>query len=63
MASNAKDKEDKALKQETTAKKTTRKAVKKTETAKADNNIAVSKDDFLAKLEGIVEIARKQGCN
>ena len=59
MASNAKDKEDKALKQETTAKKTTRKAVKKTETAKADNNIAVSKDDFLAKLEGIVEIARK----
>ena len=59
MASNAKDKEDKALKQETTAKKTTRKAVKKTETAKADNNIAVSKDDFPAKLEGIVEIARK----
>lgn len=59
MASNAKDKEDKALKKETTAKKTTRKAVKKTETVKADNNIAVSKDDFLAKLEGIVEIARK----
>lgn len=59
MASNAKDKEDKALKKETTAKKNTRKAVKKTETVKADNNIAVSKDDFLAKLEGIVEIARK----
>lgn len=59
MASNAKDKEDKALKKETTAKKTTRKSVKKTETTKTDNNIVVSKDDFLAKLEGIVEIAKK----
>ena len=59
MASNAKDKEDKALKKETTTKKTTRKSVKKTETTKTDNNIAVSKDDFLAKLEGIVEIAKK----
>ena len=59
MASNAKDKEDKALKKETTTKKTTRKSVKKTETTKTDNNIVVSKDDFLAKLEGIVEIAKK----
>lgn len=59
MASNAKDKDGNSLKKEPAAKKTTKKAVKKTETTKIDNNIAVSKDDFLAKLEGIVEIARK----
>ena len=51
MASNAKDKDGNSLKKEP--------AAKKTETTKIDNNIAVSKDDFLAKLEGIVEIARK----
>ena len=59
MASNAKDKDGNSLKKEPAAKKTTKKAAKKTETTKIDNNIAVSKDDFLAKLEGIVEIARK----
>ena len=59
MASNAKDKGGNSLKKEPAAKKTTKKAAKKTETTKIDNNIAVSKDDFLAKLEGIVEIARK----
>ena len=59
MVSNAKNKDDKSQKDETTTKKTVRKAVKKTETAKIDNNIAISKDNFLTKLEGIVEIARK----
>lgn len=59
MVSNAKNKDDKSQKDETTTKKTERKAVKKTETAKIDNNIAISKDNFLTKLEGIVEIARK----
>ena len=59
MASNAKDNEEKSSKNETTAKKTTRKATKKTETVKTENNIAVSKDDFLTRLEKIVEIARK----
>lgn len=59
MASNAKDKDGNSLKKEPATKKTTKKAAKKTETTKIDNNIAVSKDDFLAKLEGIVEIARK----
>ena len=59
MASNAKDKDGNSFKKEPAAKKTTKKAAKKTETTKIDNNIAVSKDDFLAKLEGIVEIARK----
>ena len=59
MASNAKDKDGNSLKKEPAAKKTTKKAAKKTETTKIDNNIAVSKDDFLAKLEEIVEIARK----
>ena len=59
MVSNAKNRDDKSQKDETTTKKTERKAVKKTETAKIDNNIAISKDNFLTKLEGIVEIARK----
>ena len=59
MASNAKDKDGNSLKKEPATKKTTKKAAKKTETTKIDNNIAVSKDDFLAKLEEIVEIARK----
>ena len=58
MASNAKDNDDKTLKKETTAKKNTKKAAKKIEITKTDNT-AASKDDFLAKLERIVEIAKK----
>ncbi|MGP1433086.1 MAG: RNA polymerase sigma factor RpoD [Catonella sp.] len=59
MASNAKDKEEKSLKNETETKKSARKSVKKSENAKSSNNITVSKDDFLARLEKIVELARK----
>ena len=59
MASNAKDKEEKSLKNETETKKPARKSVKKSENAKSSNNITVSKDDFLARLEKIVELARK----
>ena len=63
MASNAKDKESKEVKKETAAKKTTKKATKKTavtaENAKNENTVAVAKDDFLTKLEGLLEIAKK----
>ena len=59
MTSNAKDKEEKSLKNENELKKTARKSVKKSENTKSANNITVSKDDFLARLEQIVEIARK----
>ena len=58
MASNAKNKDEKALKKETAVKKTSKKAAKTADNSKTDNS-AVSKDDFLAKLEGLVEIARK----
>ena len=58
MASNAKDKDKKALKKETSVKKTSKKTAKTAENSKTDN-ATVPKDDFLAKLEGLVEIARK----
>ena len=58
MASNAKDKDKKALKKETSVKKTSKKTAKTAENSKADN-ATVPKDDFLTKLEGLVEIARK----
>lgn len=58
MASNAKDKDKKALKKETSVKKTSKKTVKTVENSKTDN-ATVPKDDFLTKLEGLVEIARK----
>ena len=58
MASNAKDNDEKALKKETAVKKTSKKASKASDNTKTDNT-AVAKDDFLAKLEGLVEIARK----
>ncbi len=58
MASNAKDKDKKALKKETSVKKTSKKTVKTLENSKTDN-ATVPKDDFLTKLEGLVEIARK----
>ena len=58
MASNAKDKDKKALKKETSVKKTSKKIAKTAENSKADN-ATVPKDDFLTKLEGLVEIARK----
>ena len=58
MASNAKDKDKKALKKETSVKKTSKKTAKTAENSKTDN-ATVPKDDFLTKLEGLVEIARK----
>jgi len=58
MASNAKDKDKKALKKETSVKKTSKKIAKTAENSKTDN-ATVPKDDFLTKLEGLVEIARK----
>ena len=74
MASNAKNKESKEVKKETkevkketkketAAKKTTKKSTKKTavaaENTKPENTTAVSKDDFLTKLEGLLQIAKK----
>ncbi len=58
MASNAKDNDEKALKKETAVKKTSKKLSKASDNTKADNT-ATAKDDFLTKLEGLVEIARK----
>ena len=58
MASNAKDKDEKALKKETAVKKTSKKTAKTAENSKTDN-VTVPKDDFLTKLEGLVEIAKK----
>ena len=58
MASNAKDNDEKALKKETAVKKTSKKVSKASDNTKADNT-ATAKDDFLTKLEGLVEIARK----
>ena len=58
MASNAKDNDEKTLKKETAVKKTSKKVSKASDNTKADNT-ATAKDDFLTKLEGLVEIARK----
>jgi len=58
MASNAKDNDEKALKKEPAVKKTSKKVSKASDNTKADNT-ATAKDDFLTKLEGLVEIARK----
>ncbi len=58
MASNAKDNDEKALKKEPAVKKTSKKLSKASDNTKADNT-ATAKDDFLTKLEGLVEIARK----
>ena len=58
MASNAKDNDEKALKKEPAVKKTSKKLSKSSDNTKADNT-ATAKDDFLTKLEGLVEIARK----
>jgi len=52
MASNAKDKDEKA------PKKAVKKIANTPDNSKTDNT-TVSKDDFLTKLEGLVEIARK----
>ena len=53
----------KEAKKETAAKKTTKKSTKKTavaaENAKPENTTAVAKDDFLTKLEGLLQIAKK----
>ena len=53
----------KEAKKETAAKKTTNKSTKKTavaaENAKPENTTAVAKDDFLTKLEGLLQIAKK----
>ena len=53
----------KEAKKETAAKKTTKKSTKKTavaaENAKPKNTTAVAKDDFLTKLEGLLQIAKK----
>lgn len=53
----------KEAKKETAAKKTTKKSTKKTavaaENAKPENTNAVAKDDFLTKLEGLLQIAKK----
>ena len=53
----------KEAKKETAAKKTTKKSTKKTavaaENAKPENTTAVTKDDFLTKLEGLLQIAKK----
>ena len=53
----------KEAKKETAAKKTTKKSTKKTavaaENAKPENANAVAKDDFLTKLEGLLQIAKK----
>ena len=58
MASNAKDKDEKAPKKESVSKKTVKKTANTPDNSKTDNT-TVSKDDFLTKLEGLVEIARK----
>ena len=58
MASNTKDNDEKALKKEPAVKKTSKKLSKASDNTKADNT-ATAKDDFLTKLEGLVEIARK----
>ena len=56
-------KETKETKKETAAKKTTKKSTKKTavaaENTKPENTTAVAKDDFLTKLEGLLQIAKK----
>ena len=53
----------KEAKKETAAKKTTKKSTKKTavaaENAKPENTTTVAKDDFLTKLEGLLQIAKK----
>ena len=53
----------KEAKKETAAKKTTKKSTKKTavaaENTKSENTTAVAKDDFLTKLEGLLQIAKK----
>ena len=53
----------KEAKKETAAKKTTKKSTKKTavaaENEKPENTTAVAKDDFLTKLEGLLQIAKK----
>ena len=53
----------KEAKKETAAKKTTKKSTKKTavaaENTKPENTNAVAKDDFLTKLEGLLQIAKK----
>lgn len=53
----------KEAKKETAAKKTTKKSTKKTavaaENAKPEDTTAVAKDDFLTKLEGLLQIAKK----
>ena len=53
----------KETKKETAAKKTTKKSTKKTavaaENTKPENTTAVAKDDFLTKLEGLLQIAKK----
>ena len=53
----------KEAKKETAAKKTTKKSTKKTavatENTKPENATAVAKDDFLTKLEGLLQIAKK----
>ena len=53
----------KETKKETAAKKTTKKSTKKTavetENTKPENATAVAKDDFLTKLEGLLQIAKK----
>ena len=58
MASNAKDKDEKAPKKESVSKKAVNKPANTPDNSKTDNT-TVSKDDFLTKLEGLVEIARK----
>lgn len=58
MASNAKDKDEKAPKKESVSKKAVKKTANTPDNSKTDNT-TVSKDDFLTKLEGLVEIARK----
>lgn len=56
-------KETKETKKETAAKKTTKKSTKKTavaaENTKPESTTAVAKDDFLTKLEGLLQIAKK----
>ena len=53
----------KEAKKETAAKKTTKKSTKKpavaAENAKPENTTTVAKDDFLTKLEGLLQIAKK----